>query len=65
MKEWAGVGEAYSAGAVAGAGALLASLGPDARRNFRIAFDEVVEERHVDGALLLEHRAAIAVGTLI
>jgi SAM-dependent methyltransferase len=52
-------------GGVAGAGALFAGLGPDARRNFRTAFDEAVEERLVDGALPLEHRAAIAVCTLI
>lgn len=48
-------------GGVAGAGALYATLDDDERRSFRRAFDDVVEERLVDGILPLEHRAAIAV----
>lgn len=51
-------------GGVAGAGALFSTLDDDERRSFRRAFDEVVEERIVEGMLPLEHRAAIAVCTL-
>lgn len=60
---WAVVPDALWAsvvGGVAGAGALYAVLGADERRSFRRAFDDVVEERLVDGTLPLEHRAAIA-----
>jgi ubiquinone/menaquinone biosynthesis C-methylase UbiE len=48
-------------GGVAGAGALYAALGPDERRSFRRAFDEVVNDRLVDRMLPLEHRAVVAV----
>lgn len=48
-------------GGVAGAGALYAELDPERRQRFRAAFDVVVDERSRDGALPLEHRAAIAV----
>ena len=51
-------------GGVAGAGALYATLDDDERRSFRRAFDDVVEERLVDGILSLEHRAAIAVSAV-
>ena len=52
-------------GGVAGAGALHAALGSEERRRFRRAFDEVVDERVVDGVLSLEHRAAIASCSLL
>lgn len=48
-------------GGVAGAGALYAGLDPERRQRFRAAFDVVVDERSRDGALPLEHRAAVAV----
>ncbi|WP_337003299.1 class I SAM-dependent methyltransferase [Microbacterium sp. LB12] len=52
-------------GGVAGAGALYAALDTEERQRFRRAFDEVVDERLVDGVLPLEHRAAIASCSLL
>jgi SAM-dependent methyltransferase len=48
-------------GGVAGAGALYVRLDAQERQRFRAAFEVVVDERSIGGALPLEHRAAVAV----
>ncbi|MGP6171266.1 class I SAM-dependent methyltransferase [Microbacterium sp. A204] len=49
-------------GGVAGAGAFFLSLDERDRRQFQLAFDELCNERVVDGTIALEHSAAVATG---
>lgn len=49
-------------GGVASAGAFYLALDDDDRSRFRQAFDELCDQKAVDGAIALEHTAAVAVG---
>ncbi|MHC9045899.1 class I SAM-dependent methyltransferase [Microbacterium saperdae] len=53
---------ASAEGGVASAGMLYRGLGREDRAQFREAFDEVCAEHAVEGLVLLEHTAAVAVG---